>query len=192
MITKEALDCNRTSKKKNMPDLSLYKVGIVLSVKECGIAKGKVLKACQINVGDTTSTITVVTSASNVREGSRVAVAPMGSTVLDESGEEMSIQKTVVGGVVSEGMLCDSRMLGWIGGAAGLAVQIPDSIEIGACPPSEKPRVQFEKCEGADLPVVEVKPLFEKKLSKEEKKKLAEEKRKARKAAKEDAYVEGE
>lgn len=133
----------------------------------------------------TACTITVVTSASNVREGSRVAVAPVGSQVLAEDGSEITVQRTAVGGVTSEGMLCDSRMLGWVGGAAGVAVQIPDSIEIGACPPNEKPRVNFEKDKESEIPAVEVKPLFEKKLTKEEKKKLAEEKRKAKKAAKE-------
>jgi hypothetical protein len=83
---------------------------------------------------------------------------------------------------MSEGMLCDSRMLGWSGGAAGVAVQIQDSVEIGSPPPASKPRPGQG---GEDLPPAEeVKGLFEKKLTKEEKKKLAEEKKKARKAAK--------
>jgi len=172
-----------------MPDLSQYKVGVVQSVKPCSKGGGKPLKACQVNVGNDAGPITVVTSASNVREESRVAVAPIGSKIIDETGEEVVIQKTAVGGVMSEGMFCDSRMLGWVGGAAGLAVQIPESVPIGAPPPSEKPRsdkaVQFEKEKEPDVPAVEVKPLFEKKLTKEEKKKLAEEKRKAKKAAKE-------
>ena len=97
----------------------------------------------------------------------------------------MVLKKTSVGGVMSEGMLCDSRMLGWSGGAEGQAVQIPASIEIGAPPPATKPRPNDEKQE--QLPPIGDSDncLFEKKLSKEEKKKLAEEKRKARKAAKE-------
>ena len=52
-----------------MPDLSLYKVGVVLSVEDCGSSKGKTLRACRVNVGD--AELTVVTAASNVREGSR-------------------------------------------------------------------------------------------------------------------------
>lgn len=114
----------------------------------------------------------------------RVAVAPAGATVLDDEGEEMELKKTTVSGVVSEGMLCDSRMLGWAGGAAGLAVQIPDDFDIGSAPPSSKPRKGDEtKSEGAAASKAE--GLFEKKMTKEEKKKLAEEKRKARKTAKE-------
>lgn len=175
-----------------MADISQYKVGVVLSVDPCPSKGGKPLRACRINVGDGDGdgAITVVTSASNVREGSRVAVAPIGSRVTDEAGEEaVPVQRTAVGGVASEGVLCDSRMLGWAGGAAGLAAQMPDSVPIGAAPPAEKPRsdksVQFEKEKEPEAPAVEVKPLFDKKPTKEEKKRLAEEKRKARKAAKE-------
>jgi tRNA-binding EMAP/Myf-like protein len=117
----------------------------------------------------------------------RIVVAPVGSTVVDESGEDISIQKTSVGGVMSEGMLCDARMLGWVGGAEGIAAQIPDSYPLGSEPPATKPRTDNASSEvsPSDLPAVEVKPLFEKKLTKEEKKKLADEKRKAKKAAKE-------
>ena len=175
-----------------MPDLSLYKVGVVESIQDCPAKGGRPLRACQVNIGGSDGPITVVTSAANVREGSRVAVAPVGSQVLAEDGSpDISIQRTAVGGVTSEGMLCDARMLGWAGGAAGVAAQIPDSIEIGASPPNEKPRVNFEKEKEPEIPAVEVKPLFEKKLTKEEKKKLAEEKRKAKKAAKEATSGEG-
>jgi hypothetical protein len=118
----------------------------------------------------------------------RLVVAVEGSKFINEEGEEILVKKTAVGGVMSEGMFCDSRMLGWSGGAEGVAAQIPDSVDIGSAPPVTKPRsktvVQFEKEKEPDVPAVEVKPLFEKKLTKEEKKKLAEEKRKARKAAK--------
>ena len=54
-----------------MVDISEYKVGVVLSLDECGKSKGKPLKACKVNVGDESNPVTIVTSASNVREGSR-------------------------------------------------------------------------------------------------------------------------
>lgn len=109
---------------------------------------------------------------------------------MNDAGDEITITKTSVGGHMSEGMLCDSKMLGWIGGSEGIAQQIPDSIEIGSSPPTSKPKVTFDN--GTDqsttvIPAVDVKPLFEKKLTKEEKKKIADEKRKAKKAAKETA-----
>ena len=111
-------------------------------------------------------------------------MAPVGSTFFNDEGEEITVQKTTVGGVMSEGLFCDSKMLGWTGGAAGVAAQIPASVDIRTAPPATKPRPQQESA-STELPASNVEGLFEKKLSKEEKKKLAEERRKARKAAKE-------
>ena len=106
----------------------------------------------------------------------------------------MVVQRTLVGGVMSEGIFCDSKMLGWTtsggggGGAEGIAQQIPDDIDVGAAPPLSKRRGKTDSLQtnstSPDVPAVEVKPLFEKKLTKEEKKKIAEEKRLAKKAAK--------
>ena len=112
-------------------------------------------------------------------------MAPVGSTFENDAGEEITVQKTAVGGVMSEGIFCDSKMLGWTGGAAGVAAQIPDTVPIGAAPPATKPRPGGAAATTEPLPASTTEGLFEKKLSKEEKKKLAEEKRKARKAAKE-------
>ena len=119
------------------------------------------------------------------KNNNRVAVAPSGSTFLDGEGSMQEVTKASVGGVVSEGIFCDSRMLGWSGGAQGVAAQIPDSCEIGSAPPATKPRPGGTGGETAPLPKSSAPGLFEKKLTKEEKKKLAEERRKARKAAKE-------
>eukprot|EP00581_Thalassiosira_minuscula_P008167 CAMPEP_0183713154 /NCGR_PEP_ID=MMETSP0737-20130205/8096_1 /TAXON_ID=385413 /ORGANISM="Thalassiosira miniscula, Strain CCMP1093" /LENGTH=174 /DNA_ID=CAMNT_0025941903 /DNA_START=56 /DNA_END=580 /DNA_ORIENTATION=- len=166
-----------------MADTSQYKVGIVLSIENKSGSGKKPLKACSVNVGGD-EPITVVTSASNVREGSRIVIAPIGSTIINDEGEEQTLKKTNVGGIPSEGMFCDSRMLGWGSGSAGIAAQVPDSYEPGMAPPTSKPGAPQKSSEEA-VPATEVKGLFEKKLTKEEKKKLAEEKRKARKAAKE-------
>jgi tRNA-binding EMAP/Myf-like protein len=56
-----------------MPDLSEYKVGVVLSVEDCGnqSKNAKARKVCKVNVGDESNPVTIVTSASNVRVGSR-------------------------------------------------------------------------------------------------------------------------
>jgi tRNA-binding EMAP/Myf-like protein len=162
-----------------------YRVGVVESMDESGGKGTKALKICQVDIGAADGNlITVVTSAANVREKSRLAVAPIGSTVLTPSGEGMLITKTSVGGVMSEGMFCDAKMLAWLGGTEKVAAQIDASVPVGAPPPLNKPRPQHEVVETV-LPESQVQGLFEKKLSKEEKKKLAEEKKKARKAAKE-------
>jgi tRNA-binding EMAP/Myf-like protein len=179
-----------------MADISQYKVGIVLSVEECSGSgssnkSNKTLRSCLVNVGQESNAVTIVTSASNVRPGSRVAVALAGSCVINEEGEEMTVKKTIVGGISSDGMLCDSRMLGWSGGAAGVAAQMPDTVPVGEAPPSTKPRPnqgqQQKQQQDATTANDSAPGLFEKKLTKEEKKKLAEEKRKAKKAAKEEA-----
>ena len=107
-----------------------------------------------------------------------------GCSVLGDDGEMMEVTKATVGGVISEGMLCDSRMLGWAGGAKGIAVNLPDSFKCGEKPQSSKPRPG----EGSTTPAAEestaIPGLFEKKLTKEEKKKLAAERKAKRKAAK--------
>ena len=114
-----------------------------------------------------------------------MVVAPAGSSILDDEGELQQVKKASVGGVLSEGMLCDSYMLGWKGGGRGMAAILPDSCEVGSVPPDSKPRGGGQLKEDSSVVAPAAPGLFEKKLTKEEKKKLAEEKRRARKAAKE-------
>lgn len=166
-----------------MADRSEYKVGVVLSCEEVAKKGGKPLKVLKVDVGNGEDDgVPVVTSAPNVREGSRVVVALAGSAVVGDDGEEMTLTKTSIAGHPSWGMICDSKLLGWSGGAAGVAVQLDDSFPVGSAPPDAKPRPKQEEEEIPAGPVAE--GLFEKKLSKEEKKKLAAEKRAAKKAAK--------
>ena len=54
----------------------------------------------------------IVTNASNMKEGSRIVVAPVGSTVRGDDGEPVAIKKAAVGGVMSHGMVCSAVMLG--------------------------------------------------------------------------------
>ena len=58
-----------------------------------------------------------------------------------DKGEEIPIKKTAVGGRQSEGMLCDAGMLGWVGGGAGAAAVVGPGFELGAKPPSSRPRL---------------------------------------------------
>ena len=175
-----------------MIDVSQYKIGQVLSLEECGKSKGgKILRACKVTVGDDDNPVTIVTAAANVREGSRLAVALVGTIVLTEDGEEVEVKRTPVGGVMSDGMFCDSKMLGWTGGAAGVAQVIPNEFAIGASPPAQKPRPK-DAGETATNVSSSEPGLFEKKLTKEEKKKLAEEKKKARAAKKAEKKLDEE
>ncbi|CAJ1965065.1 unnamed protein product [Cylindrotheca closterium] len=167
-----------------MADISEYKVGIVLSCEDIPKKGGKPMKVLKVDIGsEDDGGIPVVTTAPNVRDGSRVVVAPAGSTVVSEEGEEIQLTKSTVGGHPSWGMICDTRMLGWSGGAAGVAVQLDESFPVGTEPPASKPRPKQQ--EEDEVPAGPVEDgLFERKLTKEEKKKLAAEKRAAKKAAK--------
>lgn len=167
-----------------MSNISQYKVGVIASLEPCGSCKksSKKLQACKVDIGHEKE-VTVVTAAPNVRLRSRVVVAPIGSTV-SKDGDDILVTKATVGGVVSEGMLCDSAMLGWTGGAKGIAVQVSEQFELGAAPPSNKPRMDGGDSEEKEETGPAVPGLYEKKMSKDEKKKLAEEKRKAKRAAK--------
>lgn len=151
----------------NMVDISEYKVGVIVSLEELSSKSGgKSLRLCMVNVGNDDDLVPVVTSAPNIREQSRVAVALAGSTVLTDDGDELKLQKTTVGGKMSHGMLCDSKMLGWSGGASGVAVQIPDDIDIGSSPPSTKPRPKGTADDGGAAEAGPVTGgLFERKLS---------------------------
>lgn len=117
-----------------------------------------------------------------------MVVATVGAELKD--GEK--VKRAPVGGVMSEGMLCDGPMLGWAGGGAGTAVLLPDTFKPGDKPPGSRPRLDGGGGGGGDAPAAPVAKstgpgvdaLFEKKLSKEEKKAALAAKRAARAAKK--------
>ena len=108
----------------------------------------KKLKKVVVNVGQDTE-LTIVTNAPNVRTGTRTVVALVG-TMLDEDDETTKVIEKKVGGVTSQGVLCDSKMLQWSGGAEGLCVQVPESYKPGDPSPTSKPRMDG----GASAPTV--------------------------------------
>ncbi|CAE7399977.1 pheT [Symbiodinium natans] len=114
------------------PKFEGYVVGLV---QTCEPVPGKdKLKKLEVDVGDS-APLRIVTNASNVKDGLRVVVAKVGAIV---GGEPLA--KATVGGCPSEGMLCDSAMLGWSGGGAGAAALLPDSFAVGGPPPDARPR----------------------------------------------------
>jgi len=119
-------------------------------VLECeAIPKSATLKKVVVDAGPAADgLLTVVTNAPNIRAGTRTAVALIGS-VVDDAGSELTIKRAIVGGVTSDGMICDSIMLGWVGGAHGLCVQLPDSIALGDPAPTTKPRLGGEAASAA-------------------------------------------
>ena len=117
-----------------------------------------------------------------------MVVATVGAELKD--GDK--VKRAPVGGVMSEGMLCDGPMLGWAGGGAGTAVLLPNTFKPGDKPPGSRPRLDGGGGGGGDAPAAPVAKstgpgvdaLFEKKLSKEEKKAALAAKRAARAAKK--------
>eukprot|EP00039_Didymoeca_costata_P029787 m.26386 g.26386 ORF g.26386 m.26386 type:complete len:194 (-) comp7790_c0_seq3:33-614(-) len=183
-------------------ELAGYVAGLVLECED--VPKKDKLKQLTVDIGKDES-VTIVTNAPNVKQGYlcfllrvscyiffyflyrvRVVVATVGAQLKD--GE--TVKKATVGGVPSEGMLCDSPMLGWVGGGAGAAALLPESYVPGSAPPTSRPRLDGKGEEGEDGSAPVAKPtgpgvdaLFAKKLTKEEKKALAA-KKKAERAAK--------
>lgn len=109
-----------------------FRVGAII---ECEDAPNTKLKRLKVNVGDAGAPLPIVTAATNVKVGDRIVVACVGATVKGET-----VAKTTVKGFPSQGMVCDSVMLGWTGGGAGAAVVLPSSCEIGSRPPHQRPR----------------------------------------------------
>lgn len=175
-ILTEIFTCIHGTAIRRKPENMGFVVGLV-AVLESVAGKDKLSKLF-VDVG-AAEQLTIVTNATNVSEGSRVVVALVGTELSDGT----VVKKASVGGVVSEGMLCDAPMLSWVGGGAGAAAIVPDSFAPGDAPPASRPRMDQPKAETPAMPAVEVKPLFEKKLTKEEKKAAAAAK-KAERAAK--------
>ena len=106
-----------------------------IKVSEPVANKDKLTKL-KIAVGDGVD-VTIVTNAKYCDVGKLVVVARVGAVV---ATMEEPVGKATVGGVKSEGMLCDCPMLGWSGGAAGQAVFLPDSFSPGDKPPASRPK----------------------------------------------------
>eukprot|EP00041_Stephanoeca_diplocostata_P014740 m.277652 g.277652 ORF g.277652 m.277652 type:complete len:178 (+) comp19784_c0_seq3:330-863(+) len=121
-----------------------YVVGIVESVED--VPKKAKLKVVEVMIekDNPDLNVTIVTNAKHVNKGIRVVVALPGAIVPagsnpDEDDNAVIVKKTSVGGKASSGMLCDSPMLGWVGGAAGVAVKLDDTFAVGGPPPAARP-----------------------------------------------------
>jgi len=149
-------------------------------IVSCDAIEGKdKLKRLTVRIadGDDGARLQIVTNAPNVEVGKRCVVAPAGATLRD--GTE--VKKASVGGVASEGMLCDSAMCGWSGGGAGAAALLPGDFPLGTPPPSSRPRLDGKSNDDAGDD--EAARQAQKMKEKEDKKKALAEKRAARDAA---------
>ena len=164
---------------------------VVGHVVSCEAVAGKAtLKLCRVDIGQG-DPIPVVTNASNVRTDTHTVVAIVG-TEIEVDGETITITRTNVGGLYSEGMLCDSTMCGWVGGAKGICVQVPLDLPPGSPAPATKPRLgggggAEEKAAEPELSAKELKA-----KEKAERKAANAAKKEARKAAKGGRTDEGD
>lgn len=131
-----------------------FHIARVLKVEP--ISKQKDLKKILADIrgdGDESLAIQIVTNAKYIDESWLVVVAlenavvPAGAIVGEDSDATL-IKPTSVGGVKSNGMVCDSPMLAWSGGAKGAVQQLPERDEngtiqfvVGDKPPTSRPRV---------------------------------------------------
>jgi len=105
-----------------------------------GIIVGKVL-TCEkhpnadklskttINIGNGTI-LNIVCGAPNVAIGQTVAVATVGTTLYDKTGNPFTISKTKIRGEISEGMLCAEDEIGLGQGHNGIII-LDENYEIG-------------------------------------------------------------
>ena len=121
-----------------------YKVGKVESVEELKAP----LKKCQVTISDEggDEPLQIVTNAKHIAQNDIVVVATMGAIVPagaepeEDGGQGIVVKAAVVGGVKSNGMLCDGVMLQWAGGAKGVLVKLDGStFSVGSTPPAKKP-----------------------------------------------------
>lgn len=139
-----------------------YFIGFVISVED--VPKKDLKKVMIDTTADGEPNVQIVTNAKHISASWLVVVAlensvvPAGS-VVGEDVDAFIVKPTSVGGVKSEGMLCDryillivyqqqsflrnlcySWMLGWTGGAKGVVQRIPDTFTVGSAPPDSRPR----------------------------------------------------
>eukprot|EP01060_Flectonema_neradi_P028004 TRINITY_DN3767_c0_g1_i1.p1 TRINITY_DN3767_c0_g1~~TRINITY_DN3767_c0_g1_i1.p1 ORF type:complete len:153 (+),score=33.24 TRINITY_DN3767_c0_g1_i1:56-514(+) len=131
----ECIACGEPKPEQIDPKFEGFKVGLI--TESADIPKTK-LREVKVDVGG--ETVSVVTNAPNAKEGLRTVVATVGATV-EMDGEDVVLKKTTVGGRPSFGMLCNGPMLDWTGGDNKMAVQLPDSFNLGAPPPASRPRM---------------------------------------------------
>lgn len=112
-------------------DFKCFRAGRIVS---CEDIAGTKLKKMMVDVGEA-APINVVTSAPNVAEGQVVCIACVGATIKGEP-----VIKTNIKGATSNGMVCDTTMLRWTGGGAGVAVLLSADYPLGSRPPTSRPR----------------------------------------------------
>lgn len=88
------------------------------------------LKLTKVDIGNG-EPLQIVCGASNVAEGQKVVVAPIGSTIYPISGEPMQMKKAKIRGIESFGMICAEDEIGMGTSHEGILI-LPETAEIGS------------------------------------------------------------
>jgi phenylalanyl-tRNA synthetase beta chain len=120
---KQDLEIEKICEKLTFQGLEVEKIEKYESIKGSleGVIIGKVekvephpnadkLKLCIVDIGR--QKLNIVCGASNVTEGQKVAVALIGATLYPSNGETLTLKKSKIRGVESEGMICAEDELG--------------------------------------------------------------------------------
>lgn len=106
---------------------------------ELGPMKGTKVSRVELDLGGGKTAQIATTSKTTV--GHVVVAILAGGTIACGKDKGTKVTKKAVAGVNSDGMLCDSDMVGWSGGAKGVVARVNDWWELGAAPPTNRPRL---------------------------------------------------
>ena len=87
------------------------------------------LKLTTVNIG-AAENLQIVCGAANVAVGQKVVVANIGTTIYPTSGEPLTIKKTKIRGIESQGMICAEDEIGLGESHAGIMI-LPGDTPIG-------------------------------------------------------------
>jgi phenylalanyl-tRNA synthetase beta chain len=87
------------------------------------------LSLTQVDIGQG-ELLQIVCGAPNVREGLKVVVATVGTTLYSAEGEAWTIKKGKIRGEVSEGMICAEDELG-LGDDHSGVIELPEEVQLG-------------------------------------------------------------
>jgi len=88
------------------------------------------LSVCTVDIGQTEA-LQIICGASNVAEGQKVIVAPVGSCLHPVNGDPFKIKKSKIRGLASHGMICAEDEIGLGKGHEGIMV-LDQIAEVGA------------------------------------------------------------
>ncbi len=127
-LTRAGLEVEGLTSYRRLPEaLDTLRVGRIEKIEKHPAADR--LWVCQVAVGEGRPR-TLVTGATNIREGDRVPVALPGSQVYGQ-GRWISLEARTIRGIQSEGMLCSAQEMGLGSDAEGIYLLPPDA-PIGA------------------------------------------------------------